>query len=182
MDILRMLDQLQDAAVEKPRTFLGVTIGFDKDEIAMHIAKVRASLPTEVKQAATVTRESERIVEAAKEDAAAVVAGAKKERENILEEARRDAARIIEQARLEQARMLAESEILKLAKAQSEEIRNAAERDATHMRRGAEQYALDVLNQLESVVGKVMTSIDRGRAEISPPEQSLPQIRDRVRV
>ena len=56
----------------------------------------------------------------------------------------------------------------------------AAEREA-----GAEQYAFDVLCQLESVVGKVMTTIDRGKAEMQPQKSELPQLaqpRERVRV
>lgn len=179
-----MLDQLQDLAVEKPRTvpLLGVTWGFNKDEIAMQISKIRASLPSEVKQAATVTRESERIVESAKDDAQAVVDAAKREAERVLIEAKQESERIVEQGRIEQQRMLADSEILKLAKAQSEEIRNSADRDATQMRRGAEQYALDVLNQLEGVVGKVMTSIDRGKAEITPPETAVVPMREKIKL
>jgi len=77
---------------------------------------------------------------------------------------------MIEQARLQQERMVSESEILKLSKAQSEEIRNAADRDSVQMRRGAEKYALDVLNQLEGVVGKVITTIERGKQDLSRPE------------
>jgi gas vesicle protein len=82
-----------------------------------------------------------------------------------------------------QERMVAESEILKLSKAQSEEIRNAADRDAMNMRRGAEKYAHDVLSHLEGVVGKVMTSIEKGKQEVQradPQTQALPREKARV--
>ena len=49
MDILRILDDLHTLAVEQPKTYLGMTFGLNKDEISMQIAKVRASLPNELK-------------------------------------------------------------------------------------------------------------------------------------
>ncbi len=186
MDILRILDQLHDLTVVQPKTVFGrVTYGLDKDEIAMQIAKVRASLPTEMKAAVATVRESERIVGSAREDASMTVENAKKEADRILAEAEREAHRILEQAKIQQERMIAESEILKLSKAQSEEIRSSADRDSVQMRRGAEQYAFDVLCQLETVVGKVMTTIDRGKAEMQPQKPESPQLaqpRERVRV
>ena len=123
MDILRLLDELRELTVEKPKTYLGfMTFGLDRDEINMHIAKVRASLPNELKAAVATVRESDRIVETAREDATMTIDNAKKEGERVLAEARAEAERIVEQARLQQERMIAESEILKLSKAQSEEI------------------------------------------------------------
>ena len=172
MDILRLLDDLHAVAVERPRhiPLTPFVYGLDKDEISMQIAKVRASLPQELKTAASTVRESERILDVARQDAAATIDGARKESERILAETQKEVDRMMEQARLQQERMLAESEILKLSKAQSEEIRNAAERESTQMRRGAEKYAYDVLSQLEGVVGKVMTTIERGKQEMQRPE------------
>ncbi|HVL38271.1 MAG TPA: hypothetical protein VM328_02660 [Fimbriimonadaceae bacterium] len=182
MDILRMLEQLGDL-VEKPRSFGPITWGLNKEEIAMQIAKVRASLPNELKAAVVTVRESDRIVETAKEDATMTLESARRESERIVEEAKKEAERILEQTRIQQERMVNESEVLKLAKAQAEEIRNAADRDAVQMRRGAEKYALDVLGQLEGVVGKVMTTIEGGRREMErpAPEQAVVPARERVR-
>ena len=185
MDILRILDELHTLTVEQPKTYLGLTIGLNKDEISMQIAKVRASLPNELKAAVATVRESERIVNTAQEDASMTLDSARKEGERFISEAQREAQRILEQARIQQERMVSESEILKLSKAQSEEIRSCADREAVQMRRGAEKYAFDVLCQLETVVGKVMTTIDRGKAEMQPqkPENALVQApRERTRV
>lgn len=170
MDILRLLDQLHELAVDSPKSLGPIVWGLNKDEISMQIAKVRASLPSEVKAAAATVRESDRIVESAKVDANSTLDGAKKDGERLIEEARLEAVRILEQAKLQQQQMVSESEILKLSKAQSEEIRNSADRDALAMRRGAEKYALDVLTQLEGVVGKVATTIERGKREMDRPE------------
>jgi len=183
MDILRLLDQLHELTVDNVRGLGPVVWGYNKDEISMQIAKVRASLPSEVKAAAATVRESDRIVESAKEDATSTLESAKKDAESILSQARQEAERIIEQARLQQQQMVGESEILKLSKAQSEEIRNAADREAVGMRRGAEKYALDVLTQLEGVVGKVATTIERGKREIERPEPAPTSavVREKVR-
>ncbi|MBC8065385.1 MAG: hypothetical protein H7Y17_11175 [Chlorobia bacterium] len=182
MDILRLLDQLHELAVDSPKSLGPIVWGLNKDEISMQIAKVRASLPSEVKAAAATVRESDRIVESAKVDANSTLDGAKKDGERLIEEARLEAVRILEQAKLQQQQMVGESEILKLSKAQSEEIRNSADRDALAMRRGAEKYALDVLTQLEGVVGKVATTIERGKREMDRPEPvAVGTVREKAR-
>lgn len=166
-----MLEQLHETAVERPRTVVGPLVwGLEKEEVAMQIAKIRASLPSEVKQAATVTRESERIVETAREDAEQTRSNAEREAERIVAEAKAEAERLIEAAKLEQQRLVAENEILKIAKAQSEEIRTAADKEALSLKRNAEDYAYDVLSKLEGVVGKAMSAIERGKAEVARPD------------
>jgi cell division septum initiation protein DivIVA len=172
MDILTVLDDLKKLAMEQPKTLLipGLTWGLHQDEIDMTIVKIRSMLPDEVKAAAVTVRESDRIIEAAKEDARKTADQARAEADRILAEAQQEAERILEQTRIQQERMISDSEVLKLAKAQSEEIRNAADRDAVQMRRGAEKYAVDVLSQLEGVVGKVMTTIERGKGDLRSPD------------
>ncbi len=103
-------------------------------------------------------------------DAAATVEGARKEAERILAETQKEAERTLEQTRLRAAADVRRERDPQAEQAQSEEIRNAAERESTQMRRGAEKYAYDVLSQLEGVVGKVMTTIERGKQEMQRPE------------
>lgn len=184
MDILRILEDLDSQINRKPKHFLGLTFGLDRDEVSMLIAKLRASLPSELKQAATTLRESERIVDSAREDANLTLENTRKESERIVLDARAEAERIIEEARLVQQRMVADSEILKLAKAQGDEIRSSADRDAVRMRRGAEEYAYDTLTKIEEVMGRVMTSVERGKQEIQreTPSQAVVRDRERTRV
>lgn len=183
MDLLRLLEELERKMLEEPHRLGPLWWGVDVDDIKMQIQKIRASLPNEVKAAVATVRESERIVEGAREDATLTLESARKEGERILTDSRREAERIVEQAKLQQERMVAESEILKLSKAQSEEIRSSADRDALQMRRGAEKYAYDVLVQLEGVVGKVITTIDRGKQEIRPAVEApaAPVPREKIR-
>ncbi len=190
-----MLENLHDMAVEQPKTVMGAfTWGLNKEEIAMQIAKIRASLPTELKQAASLTRESEKIISNAKEEATLTVERAKKEAEHILNETKKEAERMLLQARDNQKKLIDESEVLKHANELSEEIKNAAERESFQMRRGADNYAYDVLTQIESTVGKILNVVERSKTELaaskentnaenSPASTDTPQnIKERVRV
>ena len=182
MDILRQLADLE-SMIETPRDFLGLIWGMNREDIVMQISKIRASLPQELKNAASTMRESDRILEEARADATGILDSARKEAERIAAEAHTEAERHIEQARLVQDRMVSDSEILKLSKAQSEEVRAAADRDALNMRRGAEKYTYDVLSQMEGVLGKAMTAIERGKSEIAPEAKPVAvPVREKARV
>ena len=50
------------------------------------------------------------------------------------------------------------------------------------MRRGAEKYTYDVLTQMEGVLGKALTAIERGKGEITPEKAPVPAPREKVRV
>ena len=180
MDILRLLDNLSET-IEKPKAIGRTIIGLDRDEVAMQISKIRASLPNELKQAVQTVRETDRIMDTAREDAQMTLENAKREAEMVLAEARKEAERIVEHAQSQQERMINESEILKLAKAQSEEIRNAADRDAIQIRRGAEKWAYDTLTQMENVASKVLSMVERGKQEIDRTEHAVVQPRERER-
>src|SRR5436190_6170714 len=115
IDVLRLLENLKVLA-QKPKCFVGLAFGYDAEEMVMQIEKIRATLPREVKDAASLAKESERIIETAKEDADRSIDQAKVQSDRVLAEAKKEADRVVEQARLQQEQMVSESEILKLAK------------------------------------------------------------------
>lgn len=170
MDVMRLLADLEEM-IESSRSVLGYT-RLNRDEVGMQIAKIRATLPVDVKQAASTVQQSERIIETANETASSTLESAKREGERVIGEARQEAERILEQARLLQQQMVSESETLKLAKAQAQEIRNQAEQEAINLRRGSEAYVHEMLNHLEGVVGRVMTQIDKGKQELGRAENA----------
>lgn len=178
MDSVRLLEELIDT-IDDVRSFGPVAWGFDSEEFRMQLEKIKANLPQEIKVANSTARESERIIEQAREDGARALEGARVEAERIVSEARRDGAQTVDQARkeadlllenarLEQSRMLGESEVLRLARAQADELKARSERDALDTRRGSEKYAYDVLSQLEGVVGKLQVTIERGKNDLQP--------------
>ncbi|MDQ2986412.1 MAG: hypothetical protein M3R13_06785 [Armatimonadota bacterium] len=179
MEIVQDLDQLKEH-LEDTKQFLGVTFGLNKAECLTLIHKVNKMLPEQVKEAVAITRDSERIVSGARQDADKAIERAEGEAERLRDEARRQGEQIIELAKKEREQLLHESEIFKLAKMQAEKMKVDAEADAAKVKRGAEDYALHVLFQLENVVGKVAGTIERGRSELqkpglNPPAEAAPK-------
>jgi len=160
IEILQLLKQLEEL-VENTKyiALLKLTYGLDHDEFFVLVNRIRASLPEDVKRASNVTRERDRILETAHEEA-----------NHIIEESKAEAARILEEARLQAQRMVDQSEIVMMAKEQAQHIVASAREDARQIRRGADEYARDVLNNLEAVLAKAIGTIQRGKETL---EESL---------
>ncbi len=165
IDVLRLLDQLKEQ-VEHVRSFAGLTIGFNRDDLIFQIEKVKASMPRDVRDAANLTRERERMLEEARAEAESTIAQAKREAETTVSGAQTEAKRLVNEAKIAQERMVDESEVLKIAQAQADELRVSSEKLARQLRRGADDYAMDVLSKLEGTVNKVQVAIERGRNEL----------------
>jgi DNA polymerase II small subunit/DNA polymerase delta subunit B len=185
-DLYKMLEQLHEVAVEQPRSLGPIFWRVERDEISMQIAKIKASLPKEVKTAEHVAREKDRIVEASNAEAKKLVDSARAEAAKLLEEAQKERETILEDARKQQTELVAESQILHIAKAQAEEVRLAAERDAAQTRRSAEDYAYTILSKIESLNQKIGLAIAGGkeeirRAELQPSLAIAPE-REKVRL
>lgn len=173
-DLYKMLEQLHEVAVVKPRSIGSIAFGLQKDEIAMQIAKIRASLPKEVRTAENVAREKDRIVDAAHTDATQIMESAERDAQGLREASTRERDDMLALAQQERANLVAEHEIVRLAKVQAEEIRNAAEQDASLTRRGAEDYAFTILQKIEGLASKIQTSARDGMNEINHSEPQPP--------
>lgn len=165
MEIIKSLDQLREM-IEKPRQFLGITFGLNKEECVVLLRRIHASMPEAIKEAEKLVRESSRIVETATEEAQRTLERAKSEAQRITDAAQKEAERELQQARLEREKLLEENEIIRAAKIEAERVRSEAEADAARMRRSADDYALDVLTRLEAALGKAMSNVERGKAEL----------------
>lgn len=154
IDILRLIDELE-SLVEGARHFLGKAIFVDIDRFFVLTNKIRASLPDEVKKASRITRDTEKVIDAARQEAAAQT-----------ETARAQAAKLIEDAKKQAAALVEESEIHKMATAQAKGIISSAEETAQKTREGADSYALEVLGALETVVADTMGTIQRGKEKL----------------
>ena len=172
MEIVQDLEQLKEN-IEDTKQFLGVSFNLRKDECLTLIAKINKMLPEQVKEADAITKDSERIVSGARQDAEKELERAEVEAEKLRDEARRQAEQIIELAKKEREQMVQDSEIFKLAKVRADKSVSDAEAEAAKVKRGAEDYALHVLFQLETVVGKVAGTIERGRSELQKPGATL---------
>lgn len=187
VDVLRMLDHLKEEINRKKHVpFINVTLGLKPDDLVMTIEKIRATMPREMKDAASLTRETERIMSAADEEAQAIINQAKAQADKLVADAQAKAGEILETARTQQAHLVDENEILRIATSQADEVRAVAEKDSREMRRGADKYAYDVLNNLENVVGRVLSAVEKGRQELevneTPTNAVVEMSREKVKV
>ncbi|GIV02986.1 MAG: hypothetical protein KatS3mg015_1816 [Fimbriimonadales bacterium] len=179
MEVVKALEELR-AHLENTRQFLGITLGFNKEECAVILRKIHALLPDEIRQAAHLHEKAERELNAAKQEAETIIRRAKAEATSVVEEARKEAEEILDHARSEQERLVAETEVVRQAKQTATRIVNEANVEADRLRRDADQYAHDVLAKLESVVTRVLGNVEKGRLELerslsAPETKSLPE-------
>ena len=165
-DLFKMLDALR-AEVERPASFMGLSIGYNKYDLAEKIDKIRASMPREFRDAASIAREAERMTTEAKQEAEAMLTEAHREAQRIGREATLEAERTLEQARLMHDQLVSEHEVLRVASHQSVEIKQAAERESRQLRRESDRYAHGVLSKLEGEVGKILATVERGRQSLA---------------
>lgn len=165
MEVLKALEELKEK-IEKPKQFLGMTFGLNKEECALLIRRIHNLLPEQVKEAEKITSQVEKLISTAQQDANHATERAKSESSRLTEEAKKEADLVVEQAKIERERMLSENEILKAAKVEAEQIRATSEAEATRLRRSADDYALDVLSKLEGVITRAASNIERGKAEL----------------
>ena len=154
VDILKLLDRLEEQ-VEGATHLFNKAVFVDLDEFFVLTNKIRASLPDEVKRASRLANDGDRIVAAARDEAA-----------RILEQARAEAAGISEEARTQVALLVDSSEIKRLAASQAKEIIAAAETTAREVRYGADEYSREVLANLENYTAQIIGTIQRGREKL----------------
>lgn len=165
MEVIKALEELRQH-LESTRQFLGITLGLNKEECAVILRKLHALLPEEIRQAAQIRDEANRVLNTAKQGAETIENRARIEAQHVIDAARKDAEQTLQRARMEQDRMLNENEILRIAKAEADKTRAAAETEANRLRREADQYAHDVLTKLENVVSRVLGTVEKGRSEL----------------
>lgn len=155
-EVLKLLEELEEY-VEGSKQVMNKALFVDLDEFFARTNRIKAAVPDEIKRAARITRESQRIAEDAKEEA-----------RRILEEARAEVEQQLQGAREEGTRLVDEHEITRLATEKAAEILAHSERQAEEIRRGALAYAREVLGNLEGSVTAVLTSIQNGQRQLSP--------------
>ena len=88
---------------------------------------------------------------------------AERETRQMLEEARAAAGEILTEAKQQAAQLVAEDAILQQARLEAQTLSQNAAQEAVGIRRGADDYARDVLGNLEAVLNKATSQVQRGR-------------------
>jgi vacuolar-type H+-ATPase subunit H len=144
MEILDVLDNLEDG-IER-----SITVPFsnkslvDKSELLNILKEVRLNLPDDLKQAAWIREEKQKIIEKANEEA-----------ENILKEA---------EDKIND--MVNDHEITKNAYMQANNIIESAQKSAKEIKNGTKQYADQILNKIEDVLLETLQVVQKNREEL----------------
>lgn len=166
VDVFGLLDKLEELPERARHLPFNTLLNFNQEQFYYLVLKIRANLPREMKQAAKVARDSERIVEQAEDVASERVESGRMAAEQLLDEARAEGERVVATARAQAAQLVQQSEVHRMATAQAHEIVRNAEVEASEIRKGADDYARDLLANLEGVLGKALTTVKRGRESL----------------
>jgi len=163
VDIFRLLDQLEELPERAKHLPMNTLVGFDHEQFYYLVLKIRANLPEDMKKAQRVARETERIVDEARDAAVQKLEDGRQEASKVMENAQAEAVRIVEQARQQAMHMVDHSEVAKMATSQANDLLRRAETESAEIRKGADDYARDVLVNLEGVMSKAIVQVQRGR-------------------
>ena len=148
MDVLKLIDALEDLVEQTRWRMFHRVYGVDEDRFFTLTNKLRASLPEEVKTAARVARDSER----------------------ILADAREQAERVITEAKERAAVLVSNDEITRQGQRQAEEIIRRAQEEARQVKREMDAYSRQVLTNLEAYAARVLAAIQKGKQQIEAPQ------------
>jgi len=143
MNAFEIVDRIEEFLDKSKRIPFSSNIIVNENEIYDLLDELRNILPEEFKQSRWIV----------------------KERENMIEEAKRYSEKMIREAKEKSEVLVSETEILKSANRKSEELMSAVEARARTIRLEAEDYADEKLANLEAVLHKLLTAIERGREQ-----------------
>jgi cell division septum initiation protein DivIVA len=154
MDILYLIDELESRLTEGLRIPFTSKVAVDEEECFDIINEMRSRIPEEVRQAQRITREKERILAQAHEEAERIVALARDRSQEVLDE----------------------QEIVKAAGARAETIIERAQLEANRIKTEADDYVIAVLSQLETQLSSLLTTVRNGiklvqEGRISPEDK-----------
>jgi hypothetical protein len=143
MDTIELIDKLEEIIGKSRKIPFSSNFIINENEIYEILDELRNVMPEEFKQARWIV----------------------KERENMLEEAKRQAGRILSEAEEKAENMINQSEIMKNAVKKSDEIISLSEAKARTLRLEAEDYSDEKLANLEAVVYKILSAVEKGREQ-----------------
>ncbi|MDF2819969.1 MAG: hypothetical protein K0R15_410 [Clostridiales bacterium] len=134
--IIKLIDEIEEFFENcKSAPFSSTKVVVAKEELFEMLTELRLKTPDEIVKA-------QKLLE---------------QKENILVEANAKAAVIIDEANQKTKELVSEHEIMQKAYEQAQAIIQQAQYESNEMRIGAVRYVEDMLNNLESLIGEVVT-------------------------
>ena len=144
MDVLNLIDEIEDILEDSSSIPFSGKVMVDKEEILEIIKEIRIKLPDEIKQAAWI----------------------KDERQRILAEAQKEADTIVNEAKSHLEELIDEDEITRNAKERGLEIVTKAQNNAKEIRIGAMEYADNLLVETQENLNSLINLLDKNRQEL----------------
>ncbi|MGM0364947.1 MAG: ATPase [Actinomycetota bacterium] len=143
MDALEMIDKIEEMVEKSKKLPFSSNAIINENEIYDLLDELRSVLPEELKQARWIV----------------------KEREGMIEEAKRQSLSIVKEAEERGRTLVSETEVLKNANKKAEELMAMVEAKARTIRLEAEDYADEKLANLEAVLHKLLSAVEKGREQ-----------------
>jgi vacuolar-type H+-ATPase subunit H len=158
MSVYRVIDKMEAGVKGSMWLPFGYRV-IGRDQMLDLIEKLRSSLPEEVSTAKAVTKEKDRLLSQAKEDA---------------DKIRADAT-------TEKTKALSDAELVRQAQASADEIVGDAEAHARDIRRGADEYADQLLAGLDATLSNARGAVQKGRQALADGLKSAANGRARAK-
>ncbi len=145
IDILLLIDRLEDLMGNGMRVPLSNRVMVEEEEFLALLDQLRLSLPQELKQARRVVQE----------------------RQKIITDAQAEAEKILVVARERAEYLMNDQGLVNEAKARSEEILRQAKENAKRTLGEVDVYALQMLTQLENILGQDLEQIKQAKLAVT---------------
>jgi vacuolar-type H+-ATPase subunit H len=163
MDVNKLLDELEEL-VEKKSKFFHRIMFLDADDVVEYTHMIRVSLPQQIQRADQITRDKERILAEAQDQATRMVTEAAEQAELTIRKAQDDARA-----------MVSNHEITRQAQTEGQRLVEQARLEGEAIRQGALEYAKSVLDNLNG-------SIDNLVQHTTQIQQVAQRARDEIKV
>lgn len=150
MDVLKLIDEIEDIVEGGTSLPFSSKVMVDIDEILEITKELRIKLPDEIKQAAWI----------------------KDERQRILAEAQKDADNILNDAEYKLEALVEKDGISKIAKERAEAVIAQAQNNAKEIRLGALEYADSLLADTQEGLKEIIHLINENRQDLRGPNES----------
>lgn len=150
MAIEEILDEIENILVDSTRVPFTNKLVIEEDDIIRLLDELRDVLPQEIKDAAKIVSE----------------------RQRILEEAQKEAQNIVDQAKIYVTKLTDENIISKQAQEQANEIVQQARKAARDLQQESVIYAEDVFKHLESNLQKALEVVQQGHSHLQQNKQN----------
>jgi len=144
VDVLVLIDKLDEIVNNARPMPMTDKVMIEREEIYDILDQMRTTIPEEIKQARWIV----------------------KERQEMLAEAKTESDRIVKEANDQAERLVSEQEVVKMAERNAAQIMEDARAREREIRLGAEDYADEVLETLETNLGKFLAAVKRGRERL----------------